>query len=184
MALVAPQLVCGQGAEAEATEWGLKGSVCVCACFCVSVCVSICTCSSRFLFVVVWAFFFSILWFCYTVCLCMCHLSSCFAFCAQVHKFCFEPMQQSCILLHCQLTPFPFLQMLLQQAATFFKTRKLIGLGSLLQAPWRFTKKNKHVPSFTQSCPQLQQLFPAWLWQPPTGFAIYELSPASKSSFL
>ena len=31
--------VCGQGAEAEATESGLKGSVCVCACFCVSVCV-------------------------------------------------------------------------------------------------------------------------------------------------
>ena len=111
----------------------------------VSVCVSICTCSSRFLFVVVCAFF-SILWFCYIVCLCMCHLPSCFAFFAQVHKFCFDPMQQSCILLHCQLTPFPFLQMLLQQAATFFKTRKLIGLGSLLQAPWCFTKKKSAFP--------------------------------------
>ena len=65
-------------------------------------------------------------------------------------------MQQSCILLHCQLTPFPFLQMLLQQAATFFKTRKLIGLGSLLQAPWWFTRNFQHFPSFTQSCLHLQ----------------------------
>ena len=155
MALVAPQLVCGQGAEAEATESCLTGSVCVCVLLCLCVRVSICTCSSRFLFVVVCAFF-SILWFCYTVCLYMCHLPSCFAFCAQVHKFCFEPMQQSCILLHCQLTPFPFLQMLLQQAATFFKTRKLIGLGSLLQAPWWFTRNFQHFPSFTQSCLHLQ----------------------------
>ena len=78
------------------------------------------------------------------------------------YKFCFEPhaaelhMQQSCILLHCQLTPFPFLQMLLQQAATFFKTRKLIGPGSLLQAPWCFTRNFQHFPSFTQSCLHLQ----------------------------
>ena len=39
MALVAPQLVCGQGAEAEATESGLKGSVCVCVLLCLCVCV-------------------------------------------------------------------------------------------------------------------------------------------------
>ena len=115
---------------------------------CVLLCLCVCVYMHMFLTVSVCSgvCFFSILWFCYIVCLCKCHLPSCFAFCAQVHKFCFDPMQQSCILLHCQLTPFPFLQMLLQQAATFFKTRKLIGLGSLLQAPWCFTKKKSAFP--------------------------------------
>ena len=78
------------------------------------------------------------------------------------YKFCFEPTQQSCtcsrVAYFCTASrpPFPFLQMLLQQAATFFKTRKLIGLGSLLQAPWCFTRNFKHFPSFRQSCLHLQ----------------------------
>ena len=44
-----------------------------------------------------------------------------------MHKFCFEPMQQACTILQCNLTPFPFLQSLLQEAAAFFQTSKADG---------------------------------------------------------